>query len=85
MTPQFLRQEAARFRGMADTVDREASKQRLLKMAIDYDAQANAAEEPAERPAEQPAEVGAPAEPPVAEAIKVKPTRKIAKELKETC
>jgi hypothetical protein len=81
MTPQFLRQEAARFRGMADTVDREASKQRLLKMAIDYDAQANAAE----RPAEQPAEVDAPAEPPVAEAIKVKPTRKIAKELKETC
>jgi hypothetical protein len=81
MTPQFLRQEAARFRGMADTVDREASKQRLLKMAIDYDAQAKAAEEPAE----QPAAVDAQAEPAVAEAIKVKATRKIAKELKETC
>jgi hypothetical protein len=81
MTPQFLRQEAARFRGMADTVDREASKQRLLKMAIDYDAQANAAEEPAG----QPAEVDAPADPVVAEAIKVKATRKIGKELKETC
>jgi hypothetical protein len=81
MTPQFLRQEAARFRGMADTVDREASKQRLLKMAIDYDAQAKAAEEPAE----QPAEVDAQVEPAVAEAIKVKATRKIAKELKETC
>jgi hypothetical protein len=81
MTPQFLRQEAARFRGMADTVDREASKQRLLKMAIDYDAQANAAEEPAE----QPAEVEAAAEPMVAEAVKVKATRKLGKELKETC
>jgi len=44
MTPKFLREEAARFRGMADTAEREASKQRLLSMAIDYEAKANAAE-----------------------------------------
>jgi hypothetical protein len=45
MTPKFLREEAARFRDMADTVDREASKQRLLSMAADYDARARAADE----------------------------------------
>jgi hypothetical protein len=46
MTPQFLRSEAARFREMAEGVtDREASRQRLLAMAIDYDARAAAAEE----------------------------------------
>jgi hypothetical protein len=45
MTPKFLREEAARFRGMAETAEREASKQRLLTMAIDYEAKANAAEE----------------------------------------
>jgi hypothetical protein len=46
MTPQFLRSEAARFREMAEAVtDREASRQRLLTMAIDYDARAAAAEE----------------------------------------
>lgn len=45
MTPKFLREEAARFRGMADTVEREASRQRLLAMAIDYEAKAKAADE----------------------------------------
>jgi hypothetical protein len=45
MTPKFLRQEAARFRDMADTADREASKLRLLSMAADYDARAKAAAE----------------------------------------
>ncbi len=51
MTPQFLRSEAARFREMAELVtDREASRQRLLAMALDYDARAAAAE--AIRPAE---------------------------------
>src|ERR1700761_319190 len=45
MTPKFLRQEAARFRGMAETADREASKARLLTMAADYEARAEAAEE----------------------------------------
>jgi hypothetical protein len=44
MTPQFLRSEAARFREMADAVtDREASRQRLLAMAADYEARAEAA------------------------------------------
>ena len=45
MTPKFLREEAVRFRGMADTVEREASRQRLLAMAIDYEAKAKAADE----------------------------------------
>jgi hypothetical protein len=45
MTPQFLREEAIRFRGMAVTVDREASKLRLLTMANDYESRAKAADE----------------------------------------
>jgi hypothetical protein len=45
MTPKFLREEAARFRGMAETVEREASRQRLLTMATDYESKAKAAEE----------------------------------------
>jgi hypothetical protein len=45
MTPKFLRAEAARFREMAETTDREASRQRLLGMAADYESQANAAAE----------------------------------------
>ena len=40
MTPQFLRHEAARFRGMAEDADREATKTRLLAMAADYEARA---------------------------------------------
>lgn len=45
MTPQFLRSEAARFREMAESVtDREASRQRLLALAINYDARAEQAE-----------------------------------------
>ena len=44
MTPQFLRSEAARFRDMAESTDREASRQRLLAMAVDYEAQAKQAE-----------------------------------------
>jgi hypothetical protein len=43
MTPQFLRSEAARFREMADAADREPSRQRLLAMAADYEARADAA------------------------------------------
>jgi len=46
MTPKFLREEAARFRGMADTADREASKLRFLAMATDFEARAKIAEEP---------------------------------------
>jgi hypothetical protein len=66
MTPQFLRAEAARFREMAESADREASRARLLGMATDYEARAAAAPEPPPRPVE-PAAVEAaqdvPAEP----------------------
>ncbi len=44
MTPQFLRAEAARFRGMAEVTEREASKQRLLAMALDYESKAETAD-----------------------------------------
>jgi hypothetical protein len=44
MTPKFLREEAARFRGMAGTADLEASKLRLLAMAIDFESRATAAD-----------------------------------------
>jgi hypothetical protein len=44
MTPQFLRSEAARFRDLAESTDREASRQRLLAMAVDYEAQAEQAD-----------------------------------------
>lgn len=47
MTPKFLREEAARFRGMADTTDREASKLRFLAMATDFEARAKIADEAA--------------------------------------
>ena len=40
MTPKFLREEAARFRGMAGTADLEASA-----MAIDFESRATAADE----------------------------------------
>jgi hypothetical protein len=43
MNHQFLRAEAARFRGMADDTDREASKDRLLAMAADYESRARIA------------------------------------------
>jgi hypothetical protein len=44
MTPKFLREEAARFRGMAEETTREASRVRLLAMAADYEARATAAD-----------------------------------------
>jgi hypothetical protein len=69
MTPKFLREEAARFRGMAETTDREASKQRFLAMAIDFEARATAADEPAD--------------PNRDDAIGVRAGRKLAKESKE--
>ena len=43
MNHQFLRAEEARFRGMADDTDREASKLRLLAMAADYESRARIA------------------------------------------
>jgi hypothetical protein len=45
MTPKFLREEAARFRGMAATADLEASKVRLLAMAVDFETRATGADE----------------------------------------
>jgi hypothetical protein len=45
MTPKFLREEAARFRGMAGTAELEASKLRLLSIAIDFESRATAADE----------------------------------------
>jgi len=48
MDVRFLRDEAARFRQMAGTADREATKLRLLAMAADYAARAGTAGEPAD-------------------------------------
>jgi hypothetical protein len=45
MTPKFLREEAARFRGMAGTADLEASKVRWLALANDFDSRATSANE----------------------------------------
>jgi len=53
MDVRFLRDEAARFRGMAEDADREATKLRLLAMAVDYDARANAAANVAKPRAEE--------------------------------
>jgi hypothetical protein len=69
MTPKFLRDEAARFRGMAGTAELEASKVRLLAMAIDFEARAKAADELTD--------------PTPDKAIKVKAAKKIAKEANE--
>jgi hypothetical protein len=69
MTPQFLREEAIRFRGMAVTVDREASKLRLLTMAKDFESRAKAADDLTE--------------PNLGEAIKGNTSRRIVKELNE--
>ena len=44
MTPKFLREEASRFRGMAEEQTRDASRLRLLGMAADYEARATAAD-----------------------------------------
>jgi hypothetical protein len=59
MTPKFLREEAARFRGMAETSEREASKERLLTMALDYDARAAAADAAPDPAVEVPVKVKA--------------------------
>ena len=40
MSPKFLRDEAARFRGMASDADRPETKLRLLAMAADYEVRA---------------------------------------------
>jgi hypothetical protein len=80
MTPQFLRSEAARFREMAEAVDREASRQRLLAMALDYETRALEADKN-QPPAPPPQETAEPEpeaeqEPASDEAIRVRPGRK---------
>ena len=87
MTPEFLRAEASRFRGMAETVEREASKLRLLGMADDYESRAKAAAEltgatpSAAAPAEATPVDPAPTEAGPTEAIKVRLSRRPAKDL----
>ena len=44
MNARFLRDEAARFRGMAEEADREATRERFLAMAADYEARAKVAD-----------------------------------------
>jgi hypothetical protein len=69
MTPRFLREEATRFRGMAVTVDREASKLRLLMMAEDFESRPMAADQLTE--------------PNLGEAIKNTTNRRIVRESNE--
>ena len=94
MTSQFLRDEAARFRGMAGDTDREATKDRFLAMAADYDARAKLAHESEEPNSGEAAEtitgpnsdetISEVAEPTLDEAVNIKPIRRIATGLKET-
>ena len=77
MTPQFLRHEAARFRGMAEDADREATKARLLAMAADYEARAGTDIEVIEPNS------GEADEPKQDEALTIKPASKIVTALKE--
>ena len=93
MNARFLRDEAARFRGMAETTDREATRVRFLGMAADYEARAMVAKggEPdvgdtaneTVEPSLDEAITGL-AEPGMGETLRVKPVRKIAKGVKET-
>jgi F420-dependent methylenetetrahydromethanopterin dehydrogenase len=79
MTPRLLREEAARFRAMAETTEREASKQRLLGMAADFEARAAAAsgQDPIESTE---SDVVVPDEPAPAEASPAKTRGKISLE-----
>jgi hypothetical protein len=45
MTPKFLREEAARFRGMAGTADLDTSKVRWLAMATDFESRATSTDD----------------------------------------
>jgi hypothetical protein len=82
MNARFLRDEAARFRGMAEDADREATKLRLLSMAADYEARAGVANEFTDsNPGEANSEA---AEPTQDEAPKITLDRKVATDLKET-
>jgi hypothetical protein len=82
MNARFLRDEAARFRGMAEDAEREATKLRLLSMAADYEARAGVAKELTEPDlGETHGEV---VEPTQDEPPKITLDRKVAPDLKET-
>jgi hypothetical protein len=83
MTPKFLRDEAARFRGMAESSERESSRLRLLAMATDYEARAGVAADN-EAPAGVVAEPDEPEAPEVSAPPPVKSVRKSVRALKET-
>jgi hypothetical protein len=81
VTPRFLRHEAARFRGVAEDADREATKMRLLAMAADHEARAGVANEMTDpNPSE---ENGGLVEPTTDDGPKITLDRKIATDLKE--
>jgi hypothetical protein len=94
MNARFLRDEAARFRGMAETTDRVATRERFLAIAIDYEARAEIANELREpNSGEDDKAMTAPCageahteavEPTDNEAPKIVPGRKITPGLKET-
>lgn len=95
MNNRFLRDEAARFRAMADDADREATKERLLVMAADYEARAQVVSGLAEPNGTEPnvidpnvieidGEVEALVEPNLAKPIRVKLDRENVRGLKET-
>jgi hypothetical protein len=82
MDARFLRDEAARFRGMAEDADREATKVRLLAMAADYEARAGVTNESTDPdPGEANSET---VEPTQDEAPRITVGRKVATGLKET-
>ncbi len=84
MNYRFLRDEAARFRTMADETDRETTKLRLLAMATEYEARANAATNvvgPA--PAETEEEISRPAEESLERPTKLKLDGKTTRGLKQ--
>jgi len=94
MNARFLRDEAARFRGMADDASRDATRLRLLAMADEYEAKAKVADEltepvsgaadddPADATLDR--EVEVPDEPAQGDTLKLRPGRRIVKETKET-
>ena len=93
MNARFLRDEAARFRGMAEDADREATRERFLAMAADYEARANVAKATEPEVGDTANETVEPSldeanselvEPTQDEAQKIKSGRKVAKGLKET-
>lgn len=90
MNHRFLRDEAARFRAMADDTDHEATKLRRLATAADYEERAKAADDGAGPDAaeldvaEMDGEVAVQTEPSVGKATRVKLDMKNGRALKET-